>query len=1075
MNEIPLLDEEDFSASGGAASEENSVDNTNKSEVTEAGKKAVKKKSAIVSEEVAKVNKASTSKIAINEAASKKTVEKKVEVVAPQPVKPKKVAASKKPPLKRQAGNEKQAAVSKPAKTTRQTSAAIQSNDTRQEKEKVERRIEDEQVEGTQPEAQADAVFANERVEPVLKEVKSTLRKVTFQIRFQTVVGQSLYVSGNHALLGNNAVERAFPLSYLNEDYWFGTLEIPEEQPLTFDIHYNYVLKHTDGTTTIEWGKDKVISVKDFNARELLLIDYWNPSSLVENTYYTEPFQEVLLKENFTEIQTDIPDKITHIFRAKAPLLTKGQALCIVGSIAELGEWAVVKPLLLSGNHGEIWHSISLDLSETVFPFNYKYGLYDTNTNSFLKFETGNNRVMYDGTSDKLTIVSDGFSAISDNGFKGAGVAIPVFSLRSANSFGVGEFPDLKLMVDWAKQVGLKLVQLLPVNDTTATHTFKDSYPYAAISAFALHPLYLHLPAIVNKENQALLTRLQKKQADLNSKTDVDYVEVMRAKWDVIKQIFPSQQEATFKSPDFKDFFEENAHWLVPYAAFSYFREQNKTADFNQWKTHQKFDLEQINELAGSPLDTDQQISVYYYVQYHLHLQLNDATKYAHQNGIIVKGDIPIGIYRNSCDAWQQPDLFYMDMQAGAPPDDFAVKGQNWGFPTYNWQRMREDGFSWWKKRFRQMSYYFDAFRIDHILGFFRIWSIPMNAVEGIMGHFVPAIPVHINELVSRGIAFSFERFCTPFINDTILHEFFAGDARFVITQFLQSTASGSYRLKPAFDTQRKVEAYFAKQEESEQNRHLKQGLFNLISNIILFEAEGSDQQQFHFRIAMFDTLSYQHLDGHSKHHLYELYVDYFFRRQDNHWEKEALMKLPELKRSTNMLICGEDLGMVPACVPGVMEDLAILSLEIQRMPKDATREFFHPNDAPYLSVVTPSTHDMSTIRGWWEEDRAATQRFFNSQLGQWGTAPYFCEPRINKIIILQHLYSPAMWSIFQLQDLLGISATLRRENPHEERINIPADPNHYWRYRMHIPLEKLLNETEFSSELKVQVAKSGR
>ncbi|GEO11358.1 4-alpha-glucanotransferase [Segetibacter aerophilus] len=1069
MNDISLLDKENFSAQEDASSGEDSVNNSSESKGSAPGKKAAKKK---VAEEPAKAKKTAPSKAVIKKTAAKKAIENKVEAAAPQPAKIKK-AAPKKSGFKELADSGEQA--QKQKKAVNQPRPVNQPVEDNRGKEVIEDRIENLQVEATHAEPQAAAVATNEVPENISNETKSTLQKITFQIKFQTVIGQALFVSGNHPLLGNNNVESAYPLSYLNENYWFGTLEIPEEQPLSHDVQYNYILKNGDGTTTIEWGTDKVISSGVFKAQELLLIDSWNPSSLIENTYYTEPFQEVLLKENFTGVEASVPEKVTHIFRAKAPLLSKGHALCMVGSVAELGEWDVEKPLLLSRKQGDVWHSISLDLSEAVFPFNYKYGVYDTNTETFLEFESGNNRVIYDGASDKLTVVSDGFAAISNNGFKGAGVAIPVFSLRSANGFGVGEFPDLKLMVDWAKQVGLKLVQLLPVNDTTATHTFKDSYPYAAISAFALHPLYLHLPAIVNKENQALLTALEDSRAELNNKTDVDYVEVMRLKWDLIKQVFPSQKELTFKSPDFNDFFAENSHWLVPYAAFSYFREQNKTADFNQWKSNQKFDLEQINELAGAPLEADEQISVYYYVQYHLHLQLNDATNYAHQNGIIVKGDIPIGIYRNSCDAWQQPDLFYMDMQAGAPPDDFAVKGQNWGFPTYNWQRMREDGFSWWKKRFKQMSYYFDAFRIDHILGFFRIWSIPMNAVEGIMGHFVPAVPIHINEFTSRGIQFNYERFCTPFINEAILNHFLAGEVQLAITQFLEPTSAGSYILKPGFETQRKVEAYFASQEDTEQNQNLKQGLFNLISSVILFEAEGSDQQQFHFRIAMFDTLSYQQLDGHSKHHLYELYVNYFFRRQDNHWEKEALMKLPELKRSTNMLICGEDLGMVPACVPGVMKDLAILSLEIQRMPKDPTREFFHPNDAPYLSVVTPSTHDMSTIRGWWEEDRAATQRFFNSQLGQWGTAPYFCEPWINRIILLQHLYSPAMWSIFQLQDLLGISAQLRRENPHEERINIPADPNHYWRYRMHIPLEQLINETEFISELNVHVAKSGR
>jgi 4-alpha-glucanotransferase len=222
-------------------------------------------------------------------------------------------------------------------------------------------------------------------------------------------------------------------------------------------------------------------------------------------------------------------------------------------------------------------------------------------------------------------------------------------------------------------------------------------------------------------------------------------------------------------------------------------------------------------------------------------------------------------------------------------------------------------------------------------------------------------------------------------------------------------------------------------------------------------------------------TLSFQYLIPHVQEKLKSLYVNYFYERQDEFWRREAMQKLPALKAATNMLICGEDLGMVPHCVPDVMKQLGILSLEIQRMPKNAQKEFFYPEEAPYLSVITPSTHDMSTVRGWWEEDRSRTQKFFNQVLGQWGDAPYFCEPWINRAIVLQHLYSPAMWAVFQLQDLLGMSDTLRRENPQDERINIPANSRHYWRYRMHIALEDLLKEKEFNRELKDYVENSGR
>ncbi|HQW44374.1 MAG TPA: 4-alpha-glucanotransferase [Chitinophagaceae bacterium] len=510
-------------------------------------------------------------------------------------------------------------------------------------------------------------------------------------------------------------------------------------------------------------------------------------------------------------------------------------------------------------------------------------------------------------------------------------------------------------------------------------------------------------------------------------------------------------------------------------AAFCYLRDKYGTSNFEEWKTNGIYNKAQINKLCSSKSTAFKEIGFCYFNQYHLHLQLKEAVDYAHKKGVVLKGDIPIGISRNSCDAWVSPEMYNMCWQAGAPPDDFTAVGQNWGFPTYNWKKMQEDGFAWWKQRFEQMSNYFDAFRIDHILGFFRIWSIPANAVQGIMGRFVPCIPVHINEFGENGIWFDYKRYCRPFITDEVLQEILGDNAEHVKEKFLIANETGGYDLELEYQTQKQVEEYFASLKESEENEKLKLGLFDLITNVILFEEVDSPGEEFHFRISMEKTTSFRHLLPHLQEKLKALYINYFYRRQDDFWFKEAMHKLPKLKASTNMLVCGEDLGMVPHCVPDVMNQLGILSLEIQRMPKDPKKEFFHPNDAPYMSVITPSTHDMSTIRGWWEENREKTQLFYNQVLGQWGDAPYYCESWINRAVVLQHLYSPAMWSIFQMQDILGMSETLRRENPHEERINNPANPKHYWQYRMHIPLEDLIKEKEFNEELSGYIKHSGR
>lgn len=897
--------------------------------------------------------------------------------------------------------------------------------------------------------------------------------KFTFKLRFHTHPGQSLWLTGNHPVLGNNDPAKALPLRYLDSEHWQVEIDLPAESANAAPIVYNYVLREPDGSLLYDWGKDKVIRPGEFGSKHVLIEDAWNDASFIENTFYTEPFRNVLLHRPAATEERPI-GTATHRFKVKAPLLSREQTVCLVGQFSGAAQWNTANPVLLHRRAGSDFFEADLDLRQQHFPFEYKYGVYDTARNVFVRYEDGSNRAIHSGAaSEKFVVINDGFIRLPANTWRGAGVAIPVFSLRSEKSFGVGEFSDLKLLADWCAKTGLKLIQLLPVNDTSATHTWTDSYPYATISAFALHPIYLNLAEVATGKNKALLEKLEPERQRLNALEALDYEAVTQAKLDFIKRIYPSQRATTFRSKAYKAFFAENKHWLVPYALFCHWRDEFGTPDFSQWPAHRVFSAEDASAAFAddSPLRDD--VLLHCFIQFHLHQQLQAAADYAHSKGIILKGDIPIGIYRHGADAWQQPSLYHMDAQAGAPPDAFAVKGQNWGFPTYDWHRMKEDGFAWWKQRFEQMSHYFDAFRIDHILGFFRIWTIPTNAVEGILGRFVPAIPVRKEEFLNRGIPFHYERFVHPFISDSVLLEIFGTEAAFVKNQFLTPGQHGQWNLKPEYATQRQVEAFFATMDNSERNRKLKEGLFDLISNVILFPE--NDPHAFHFRFDVEKTSSFRHLDSATQAAVRELYIDYFFRRQDDFWKHEALDKLPALKRSTNMLICGEDLGLVPACVPDVMRQLALLSLEIQRMPKDLHVTFSRPANAPYLSVVTPSTHDMSTIRGWWLEDRNLTQRFYNEELRQAGTAPEQCEAWVNKMVVRQHMESPAMWSIFQLQDLLGIDGSLRRKNPDEERINVPANPKHYWRYRMHLPLETLLGKENFNAELSQLLAQSGR
>lgn len=890
--------------------------------------------------------------------------------------------------------------------------------------------------------------------------------KISFRIPYHTKWGEKIVVVGNIAELGADSAENGLSLSTSGDDIWYGSIELKKIPEL---FTYKYLLfDENSNKYSAEWDVREV-ELKGVE-KDVVCFDLWNNINSVDNVLMTSPFQNVFFNSKKRSYKIKNEKSISHIFKVKSPVIGKDQAVCLIGDIKELGNWAVDKAIVLKKGTNE-WF-IELDITSKVDRIHYKYGIYDTKAKHFLYFEQGGDRLV-EVSSKELVIANDGFFRGGDYNWRGAGVGLPVSSIRTRNSFGVGDFIDIKLLVDWASHVGLKLIQFLPLNDTIGTHSDLDILPYAAISAFALNPLYLNLPALGEMpKNSSLAKQYTPKQAELNALELMPFLDIINFKLGYAKEAYLYQKKDFLEDKEFKSFFAENQYWLVPYAAYCVLRDRYQTNDYLKWEKYKDYDEKTIKDFVDPKQSHFDEVALNYYIQFHLHKQLQEAGKYANEHQVILKGDIPIGVNRNSVDTWVNPELYHMGMNAGAPPDMFAVKGQNWSLPTYNWEAMKASDFKWWKQRFSQMSNYFDTFRIDHILGFFRIWQIPLEQVEGIMGHLNPSIPIYINEFAEKGIHFDYNRFCKPYITDHLVDSIFGDEAAWIRANALQIEDGWILRLRTEFTSQSYVEQLFEKGEISER---VKYGLFDLISNVLFFEVENSNGTQFFPRFGMHSLNTFQELDEHSKKGLDELYVHYFYHRQNDFWYHTGMEKLPELKKASNMLICGEDLGMMNPAVSAVMKDLGILSLEVQRASKNEEYEFAHPDYAPYLSVVTPSTHDMSTVRGWWEEDREVTQRFYNEQLGHWGEAPYFCEWWISRDIVLQHLYSPAMWAIFQLQDLLGVSEKIRRENPHDERINVPSNSKASWRYRMHISVESLLEEHQFNDELRNYIVQSGR
>ena len=890
--------------------------------------------------------------------------------------------------------------------------------------------------------------------------------KLTFRIEYRTAWGEMLGAT----LCGND--NQPIMLSTGDGIRWEGSAEMTDA-PAGIPISYRYGVYRDGQCIRRESGTMPHIFCpgKKRNCH-YILDDFWK--DLPQESYlYSSAFSGDYQSAN--SIKTMAPADCSITFRALCPCLHhKHQQLGICGRGAALGNWDCKQTVLMEEIQANEW-TVTLNAASLEFPLEYKFVACNADTKEVEEWEAHNNRLLcIDGMKKgEIYLTPESEVRFTSSARKVAGTAIPVFSLRSEGSFGVGDFGDLKKLIDWAVSTHQQAIQILPINDTTITNTWMDSYPYNSISIYAFHPMYIDLRQLGKLKDKEALAFYEEKRKELNALPPIDYEAVNNTKRAYLKSMYQQTGKKVLVSAEFKKFFKENEHWLLPYAAFSYLRDQYGTPNFSQWPEHNEYHADEIAAMCIPESDCYEEIAFYYYIQYNLHIQLLDAGNYAREKGIIFKGDIPIGISRNSVEAWIEPYYFNMNGQAGAPPDAFSTNGQNWGFPTYNWDVMEKDDYQWWQKRFRKMAEYFTAYRIDHILGFFRIWEIPSHSVHGLLGQFVPALPMSVDEIQSYGLTFQKDFMTKPFINENILNRIFGEKADRVKETFVQHCHDDIYEMRSEFDTQRKVEAYFAERKD-EESRNICEGLYTLISNV-LFVPDRKHPSMYHPRIAVQNDFIFEVLSPEEKEVFNRLYNHYYYQRHNQFWYQEAMKKLPILTQSTSMLVCGEDLGMVPDCVPWVMEQLQILSLEIQRMPKNPQHEFGHVWEYPYRSVCTISTHDMATLRGWWEEDYEQTCRYYNQVLGHWGEVPTAAPGWVCEEIVRNHLECPSLLCILSFQDWLSMDEEIRYPNVDAERINVPANPRHYWRYRMHLTLEELMKSNKFNEKMKEMIDAAGR
>ena len=889
-----------------------------------------------------------------------------------------------------------------------------------------------------------------------------------FNIDYKTRFGEELVLN-----IVNEGSEAKYRMITTDGERWTYKLSLPAQkcQPA---ITYYYEVERGGRSVRHEWTTIRhTLELTAVHGAHYTVFDRW--SDIPEDSYlYSSAFTDCIRGRKLEVLQPSSYRSTVRLV-VRAPQLRGDDRLAVIGKGDGLGNWDTAKALLMTEHHFNEW-VVDLDAAQLADgKMEFKFIALNTKKQLSSVWEAGYNRTIELPQIEQREVVvynlDQAFFPLYD--VRLAGMLVPVFSLRSEGSFGVGDFGDLKKMVDLVCETGQRVLQILPVNDTTTTYSWTDSYPYSCISIFAIHPQYAdlrQLPALTNAKQRNDFEALRQQ---LNALPQIDYEQVNHAKITYLRLLFAQEGSKVLSSKDFKEFLAEAGQWLVPYAQYCVLRDKYGTACFEQWPDHNTWNEADRAALLNARSSQYREASFWYYVQFVLHTQLLDAHQYARKSHVVLKGDIPIGVSRYGCDVWTEPRYFNLNGQAGAPPDDFSVNGQNWGFPTYNWDEMLKDGCQWWIRRFQNMAQYFDAYRIDHVLGFFRIWEIPVNAVHGLLGQFQPALGMTREEIESYGLPFHEHQFCEPFIADWVIERVFHERADEVKTKYLDHAHDDIWKMKAEYDTQRKVEKAFEGVTE-QRELNLRDGLYSLISNV-LFVRDHKEEGKYHPRISAQFNFTYEALYDADKASFNRLYNDYFYRRNNQFWYDEAMKKLPVLVQATRMLVCAEDLGMVPDCVSWVMNELRVLSLEIQSMPKDPHVRFGHLGRNPYRSVCTFSTHDMATLRQWWDEDASRTQDYFNSMLYHEGNAPHPLPGWLARDIVSRQLASPSMLCVLSIQDWLAMDERIRLDDADAERINIPANPRHYWRYRMHINIENLMADKSFTENIRNLIVQNGR
>jgi len=644
------------------------------------------------------------------------------------------------------------------------------------------------------------------------------------------------------------------------------------------------------------------------------------------------------------------------------------------------------------------------------------------------------------------------------------GAVIPVGALRTKNGIGVGEFPDLCEFAALCKKMRIGLIQLLPVNDTGF-----ESSPYFSLTAFGLHPLYLRIEDIeeFSKAAAPVKKRIKAAREKFDSYKRYSHYEILKEKLSICRSLYNANMADIVKSAEngsLSLWIKENL-WVIEYSVYRRLKEINEEKSWKDWSEYKNVTADDIKKLWNDEKLKEEHI-FWVWIQQALDNQFSIAAKEIAEAGIVLEGDLPILMNEDSCDVWAHPEIFIQELSAGAPPDMYSPEGQNWGFPIYNWEAQERENYSWWKGRLSTAEKYYKAYRIDHVLGFFRIWASSRNDYSSALGRYEPYIPLSSGDLKKLGFDKSRIRWIskphvpTGEIWDALKKNWGGPFNDADIAKEAENTFS------KALDRVNSEELWIFKKKITGEKDIDALKLHPAVRNYLL--AKWKDRVLLEYAKGKFfpvwyykNSTAYRTFSDAERAELEELIVKRN-KKSEKNWMALGLKLLSVLVESSHMLPCAEDLGAVPDCVPKVLSKLKILGLRVIRWfcEWDKDGKPYVPFDRyPQLSVCTPAVHDSSTVREWWEKE--ADQAKLSGFLGV-PSLPKIYNPGTAKIILSKAAAARSRFRVFQIQDILHLSNNWYSENPQDERINVPGTANDFnWTYRLPAAINEISKDKE--------------